>query len=86
MPELPDITVYIEALERCILGQLLQSLRVASPFLLRTVDPPKFPNIRSTDIFQWRLILKPDASQTKNPGSLLTLVRPLFFNIGKTRR
>jgi len=40
MPELPDITVYIEALERCILGQLLQSLRVASPFLLRTVDPP----------------------------------------------
>jgi formamidopyrimidine-DNA glycosylase len=40
MPELPDITVYIEALEKRILGQTLESVRVASPFLLRTVDPP----------------------------------------------
>ena len=40
MPELPDIVVYIEALEKRILGQTLERVRLASPFLLRTVDPP----------------------------------------------
>ncbi len=40
MPELPDITVYIEALERRVVGQRLEAARVASPFLLRTVQPP----------------------------------------------
>ena len=40
MPELPDITVYVEALERRVLGQRLAALDVHTPFLLRTVDPP----------------------------------------------
>lgn len=40
VPELPDITVYIEALETRILGQTLEEVRLASPFLLRSVDPP----------------------------------------------
>ena len=40
MPELPDIVVYIEALEKRILGQTLEHVRLASPFLLRSVDPP----------------------------------------------
>ncbi len=40
MPELPDITVYVEALERHILGQTLERVRVQAPFLLRTFDPP----------------------------------------------
>ena len=40
MPELPDIVVYIEALEKRILGQTLERTRVVSPFLLRTVEPP----------------------------------------------
>jgi len=40
MPELPDITVYVERLGARILGQSLQGIRVASPFLLRTVEPP----------------------------------------------
>ena len=40
MPELPDIVVYIEALEKRILGQKLERVRLASPFLLRTVNPP----------------------------------------------
>ena len=40
MPELPDITVYVEALERRVLGQRLETLDVHTPFLLRTVDPP----------------------------------------------
>jgi formamidopyrimidine-DNA glycosylase len=40
MPELPDITVYIEALEKRILGQRVERVRIVSPFLLRTVEPP----------------------------------------------
>ena len=40
MPELPDVVVYIEALERRILGQTLQRIRLGSPFLLRSVEPP----------------------------------------------
>ena len=40
MPELPDITVYIEALERRIVGERLEHIRVASPFLVRTFEPP----------------------------------------------
>jgi formamidopyrimidine-DNA glycosylase len=40
VPELPDIVVYIEALEKRILGQELESIRLVSPFLLRTADPP----------------------------------------------
>jgi formamidopyrimidine-DNA glycosylase len=40
VPELPDITVYLEALERRILGKRLERVRLASPFLLRTARPP----------------------------------------------
>ncbi|HEY6088650.1 MAG TPA: DNA-formamidopyrimidine glycosylase family protein [Gemmatimonadaceae bacterium] len=40
MPELPDITVYIEALAARIVGQALERTRIAKPFLLRSVDPP----------------------------------------------
>src|ERR1700678_3270787 len=40
MPELPDIVLYIEALEKRILGNRLERVRIASPFLLRTATPP----------------------------------------------
>ena len=40
MPELPDITVYIEALSARVLNEPLERVRLASPFLLRTVEPP----------------------------------------------
>ena len=40
MPELPDITAYITALEERIVGQTLERVRLGSVFLLRTVDPP----------------------------------------------
>jgi formamidopyrimidine-DNA glycosylase len=40
VPELPDITAYIHALEARILGQRLEHVRLGSPFILRTVDPP----------------------------------------------
>jgi formamidopyrimidine-DNA glycosylase len=40
MPELPDVTIYIEAIEKRILGQKLENIRIVSPFLLRSVAPP----------------------------------------------
>src|SRR3989441_5515185 len=40
MPELPDIVVYLEALGPRVVGRPLEALRISSPFLLRTVDPP----------------------------------------------
>ena len=40
MPELPDITVYIEGLDRRIVGHVLERVQIAGPFLLRTASPP----------------------------------------------
>ncbi len=40
MPELPDITVYIEALEQRVLGHKLERIQIAGPSLLRTATPP----------------------------------------------
>ena len=40
MPELPDISAYITALEARVIGEPIEHVRIASPFLLRTVDPP----------------------------------------------
>jgi len=40
MPELPDVTVYVEALRKRILGAKLESTRITHPFLLRTFIPP----------------------------------------------
>ena len=40
MPELPDVTVYVEALRDRVVGQPIQALDLHTPFLLRTVEPP----------------------------------------------
>jgi formamidopyrimidine-DNA glycosylase len=40
MPELPDISAYLSALQKRIVGQPLQRVRISSPFLLRTASPP----------------------------------------------
>ena len=40
MPELPDVAAYQEALARHVVGQPLQQVKVLSPFLLRSYDPP----------------------------------------------
>lgn len=40
MPELPDVTIYIESLQARVLNQPLQNIRIASPFLVRSVEPP----------------------------------------------
>lgn len=40
MPELPDVALYVEHLNRRLAGRTLERVRLASPFLLRTVSPP----------------------------------------------
>jgi formamidopyrimidine-DNA glycosylase len=40
MPELPDVTVYVEAIAKRVIDQPLLKLRLGNPFVLRTVDPP----------------------------------------------
>ena len=40
MPELPDLAIYLECLGRRVLGHPLERIRIANPFVLRTVDPP----------------------------------------------
>lgn len=48
MPELPDIVVYIEALEQRVLGEPVRGVRIASPSVLRTFDPPYDAAVGST--------------------------------------
>jgi formamidopyrimidine-DNA glycosylase len=40
MPELPDLTIYIESLQKRIVGQRLESIRLGNPFILRSIGPP----------------------------------------------
>ena len=40
MPELPDVTVYLEALDRKVVGKRLDRIRTLNPFVLRSFDPP----------------------------------------------
>ena len=40
MPELPDVVAYVEALERFAVGRIVDRVRIVSPFLLRSYDPP----------------------------------------------
>lgn len=57
MPELPDISAYIGALETRIVGQPLQRVRVASPFLLRTAQPP-LPDVEGRTVAELRRVGK----------------------------
>ena len=52
MPELPDITVYLEALESRVAGETLLGVQVTSPFVLRSVQPPlsAFAGRRTTSV------------------------------------
>ncbi|MEX0756650.1 MAG: DNA-formamidopyrimidine glycosylase family protein, partial [Acidimicrobiia bacterium] len=57
MPELPDIVVYLEALERRISGETVRAFRVASPSVLRTYDPP-YDSVVGTSVTGLRRIGK----------------------------
>ena len=57
MPEYPDIVVYIEALEKRILGQTLERVSISSPFLLRTAVPP-LSDVNGKEVIQLRRLGK----------------------------
>ena len=57
MPELPDIAAYISALEARIISQTIDRVRLASPFLLRTVQPP-IPSVEGRIVREVRRIGK----------------------------
>jgi formamidopyrimidine-DNA glycosylase len=57
MPELPDITVYIEALEARIIDHTLDRVQIASPFLLRTATPP-VSSVEGREVLQLRRLGK----------------------------
>jgi formamidopyrimidine-DNA glycosylase len=55
MPELPDITVYVEALQARVVGQRLENVRIGMPFLLRTVSPSLQDSVGRLALGVWRL-------------------------------
>jgi formamidopyrimidine-DNA glycosylase len=57
LPELPDITVYLEALEQRLHGARLESIRLTHPFLLRTFDPP-ISELNGLRVVQFRRVGK----------------------------
>jgi formamidopyrimidine-DNA glycosylase len=57
MPELPDITAYINALESRIVGQPIEQVRLTSPFLLRTAQPP-LANVEGRTVRELRRVGK----------------------------
>jgi formamidopyrimidine-DNA glycosylase len=64
MPELPDILAYVEALTPRVVGQPIEQVKVLSPFVLRTVDPPLSAivarEVRSVDRLGKRIVLALD--------------------------
>ena len=78
MPELPDIVVYIEAFEKRVLGQPLEHVRLARPFLLRGVDPP-LSRVEGKTVRQLRRIGKRIAKRMFSSWIFLILRRYGFL-------
>jgi formamidopyrimidine-DNA glycosylase len=57
MPELPDITAYIKALQQRVVGQTLEHVRLGNPFLLRSVEPP-LSNVEGRRVLRLRRVGK----------------------------
>jgi len=68
MPELPDITVYIEALEHRVLGHVLERVQIAGPSLLRTANPP-ITAVENRKVMEFRRIGKRIAIALEDEGS-----------------
>src|SRR5436190_8752947 len=65
MPELPDVTVYVEAIARRVVGELLQDVVIDHPFTLRSVEP-KIAEVRGKRVTGVRRIGKRITIQTEN--------------------
>jgi formamidopyrimidine-DNA glycosylase len=57
VPELPDLTVYVEHLERRLVGQPLEAIRIGSPFVLRSVEP-SVDEVCGRRVLGWRRLAK----------------------------
>ncbi len=83
MPELPDITAFIAALEPRIVGQTLEHVRIASVFLLRTVDPPiasvEGRTVREIRRIGKRIAIGLDGDSASGPESQFWLVLHLMI-------
>ena len=87
MPELPDIAAYITALEARVLDQTLQKVRLASPFLLRTVQP-KLETVEGHAVRELRRIGKRIAfglsiATASLAGACLIIIQPVEPSIGR---
>src|SRR5439155_1384765 len=77
MPELPDVTVYIEAITERVLNQTIQKIRITSPFLVRSFDP------QGLEIFDADLTAFRNALTRENHTLKRALTDPhLFSGIG----
>jgi len=83
MPELPDITAYLTALEPRILGQELERVRLQSVFVLRTADPPitavEGRTVRELHRIGKRIAIGVDAGPDVGPDSRLWLIIHLMI-------
>src|SRR5437762_12768427 len=79
MPELPDISAYITALESRIVGEPIEHVRLATPFLLRTVEPP-IASVEGRRVCELRRIGKRIAIGVEDD---LWLVLHLMIEIGR---
>lgn len=70
MPELPDVALYVEHLTRRLAGRTVERVRVASPFHLRTVDPPLSASEGKT-IRGFRRLEAKDCATCQTGGRLL---------------
>ena len=78
MPELPDVTVYVERLATLLVGHTLQRVRLKSPFLLRTVEPP-LSAAEGRTIAGVRRVGKRIVLELRGPGEPLFLVLHLMI-------
>jgi len=79
MPELPDVTVYVERLRALAVGQPLEAIRIASPFVLRTVSPSpselRGATIESVERLGKRIVIGvPGATGTGVPGERFIVI------------
>ncbi|AKV04097.1 Formamidopyrimidine-DNA glycosylase [Labilithrix luteola] len=80
MPELPDVTVYVEHVASRTVGHVLERVRLASPFVLRTADPP-ITAAYGREVREVRRVGKRIALALVPPGSTSKKEEPLFLVI-----
>ena len=84
MPELPDITAYLEALKRKVQGSVIEGIEIRSPFLLRSVDPG-LEEARGKNVLSFRRLGKQIVWQIENDIFYLSSHDCRAFPLEKSR-